>query len=85
MFSTPVTIVQSIFTKMYYLSTKILQGSGTASGTVLQKMCSRICGLNPRLIYLYNVLMLINLEFLKTYMQVTEHFFHNSCLSKHNK
>ena len=33
---------------MYYaLSTKILQGSDTASGTVLQKRCSRICGLNP--------------------------------------
>ena len=32
-------------TKMYYvLSTKILQGSDTASATVLQKSCSRICG-----------------------------------------
>ena len=31
---------------------KILQGLGTASGTVLQKRCSRICGLNPGLIYL---------------------------------
>ena len=78
------TTVQSISTKMYYvLSTKILQGSDTASGTVLQKRCSRIFGLNPRLIYLYNILILIYLEFLKIYMQVTEHFFHNSCLSKH--
>ena len=78
------TTVQSISTKMYYvLSTKILQGSDTASGTVLQKRCSRIFGLNPRLIYLCNILILIYLEFLKIYMQVTEHFFHNSCLSKH--
>ena len=41
---------------MYYvLSTKILQGSDRARGTVLQKTCSRICGLNPRLIYLQRV------------------------------
>ena len=41
---------------MYYLlSTKILQGSDTASGTALQKRCSRIYGLNPRLIYLQRV------------------------------
>ena len=26
---------------------KLLQGSDTASGTVLLKRCSRICGLNP--------------------------------------
>ena len=39
---------------MYYiLSSKILQGSDTATGTVFQKRRSRICGLNPRLIYLY--------------------------------
>ena len=31
---------------------KILQVSDTASVTVLQKNCSRICGLNPGLIYL---------------------------------
>ena len=37
------------------LSTKVLQGSGTASGTVLQKRCSRIYGLNPGLIYLQKV------------------------------
>ena len=30
---------------------KILQGSGTASGTVVQKRSSRICRLNSRLIY----------------------------------
>ena len=30
---------------------KILQGSDTASGTVLKKNCSRIFGLNPGLIY----------------------------------
>ena len=29
---------------------KILQGSDTASGTVLQKRCSSICGLNPAFI-----------------------------------
>ena len=41
---------------MYYvLSTKILQGSDTASGTDFQKRCSKICGLNPRLIYLQRV------------------------------
>ena len=41
---------------MYYvLSTKVLQGSGTASRTVLQKTCCRICGLNPRLIFLQKV------------------------------
>ena len=45
--------VQSISTKLYdVLSNKILQGSGTASGTVLHERCSRICGLNPGLIYL---------------------------------
>ena len=32
-------------TQMYYvLSAKILQGADTATGTVLQKRCSRICG-----------------------------------------
>ena len=36
---------------MYKVSTSILQGSDTASETVLQK-CSRICGSNPELIYL---------------------------------
>ena len=36
--------VQSISTKMYYvLFTKILQGVETASGTGLQKRCSKIC------------------------------------------
>ena len=56
------------------LSTKILQGSDTASGTILKKSCSRICSLNPRLIYLNNILILKYLEILKIYMQVTEHF-----------
>ena len=37
--------VQSISTLMYYvLSTKILQEPDTASGSVLQIRCSRICG-----------------------------------------
>ena len=36
-------------------STKILQGSDTDSGTVLQKSCSRIYGLNPGLPYLQKV------------------------------
>ena len=39
------------------LSTKILQGSDTASGTVLHKRCSRICDLNPGLIYLQKKLL----------------------------
>ena len=34
------------------LSIKILQGSDAASGTLLQKRCSRIYGLNPGLMYL---------------------------------
>ena len=34
---------------MYYLEDT--KRSDTASGTVLQKRCFRICGLNPRLIY----------------------------------
>ena len=33
---------------MHVLSTKILQGADTVSGTVLQKKRSRICGQNPR-------------------------------------
>ena len=33
----------------------MLQGSDIASGTVLQKRCSKICGLNRRLIYLQRV------------------------------
>ena len=37
------TTVQFISTKMYYvLSTKILQGSDTGSGTVLRKTCSNL-------------------------------------------
>ena len=47
--------------------------------------CSRICVLNPRLIYLNNILTLKYLEFLKIFMQVTEYFYHNSCLSKHKR
>ena len=60
---------------MYYvlLSTKIQQGLDTASVTILKKGCSRICGLNSRLIYLNNILILKYLEFLKIYMQVREH------------
>ena len=54
---------------MYYvLSTKILQRLETASGTILQQRCSRICGLNPRLIYLNNIITLKYLEYLKTYI-----------------
>ena len=70
------TTEQSISTKMYYvlLSTKVPQGLDTASGTILKKSCSRICVLNPRLIYLNNILILKYLEFLKIYMQLTEHF-----------
>ena len=51
----PVNIytIQLISTKMYdVFFTKMLQGSDTASWTVLQKRCSAICGLNPGLIYL---------------------------------
>ena len=53
------------------LSTEILQGSDTASGTVLHKRCSRICGLNPGLIYLQKVLKnsFLNLNFLKDIFQ----------------
>ena len=57
---------------MYYaLSTKILQGSDTASGTVLQNRCSRICGLNPILIYLQRVSenSFLKLNFLKDIFQ----------------
>ena len=64
--------VQSISTKMHYvLSTKTLQGSDTASGTVLQKKCFRICGLNPRLIYLQRVSKsaFLKLNFLKYIFQ----------------
>ena len=50
---------------------KILQGSVTASGTVHQKWCSRICGLNPGLIYLHKVSKnsLLKLNFLKYIFQ----------------
>ena len=34
---------------------KTLKGSDTASGTLHQKRCSRICGLNPGLIHLPKV------------------------------
>ena len=53
------------------LSTEILQGSDTASGTVLHKRCSRIYGLNPGLIYLQKVLKnsFLNLNFLKDIFQ----------------
>ena len=48
--------VQSISTTMNKaLSTKILQGPGTASGTVLQKRRLRTFALNPGLIYLQKV------------------------------
>ena len=37
--------VQSVSAKMYYvLLTKILQGGDAASGALLHKRCSRICG-----------------------------------------
>ena len=50
---------------------KILQWSETASGTVLQKRCSRICGLNPGLIYLQKVSKnsFLKLNFLKDIFQ----------------
>ena len=49
--------MQSVSTKMYdLLSTKIVQGSDTASGTVVQKRCSETCGLNLGLIYIYKSL-----------------------------
>ena len=50
---------------------KILQGSNTAGGTVLQKRCSRICGLNPGLIYLQKVSKnsFLKLDFLKDIIQ----------------
>ena len=60
--------VQWIPTKMYYvLYTKVLQGSDTASGTVLQKGYSKICSLNLRLIYLRIVSKnsILKLNFLK--------------------
>ena len=62
--------MQSISTKMnYVLSTKILQESDTSSGAVLQKRCSRICGLNPRLIYSQRVSkkLLLKLKFLEDF------------------
>ena len=66
--------VQSISTKMNKaLSTKILQGPGTASGTVLQKRRLRTFALNPGLIYLQKVLknLFLNLkgEFSSTLFQ----------------
>ena len=53
---------------------KVLQGSYTASGTTLQKRCSRICGLNPGLIYLQKVSKnsFIKLNFLK------DNYYNNS-------
>ena len=50
---------------------KILQGSDTASRTVRQKTCSRICGLNPGLIYLQKVSKnsFLKLNFLKDIFQ----------------
>ena len=53
------------------LSTKILQRSDTASGTVLQKRCSKICGLNLELIYSQEVSKnsFLKLNFLKDIFQ----------------
>ena len=53
------------------LSTKILQGSDRSRGTVIQKRCSRICGLNPGLIYLQKVFKnsFLKLNFLKYIFQ----------------
>ena len=50
---------------------KILQGLDAASGSVLQKRCSRICGLNPGLIYLQKVSKnsFLKLNFLKDIFQ----------------
>ena len=95
--------MQSISTKMYdLLSTKILQGSDTAIGTVVQKRCSKTCGLNLGLIYIYKKslkiisktkllkrffsrILITTITIITCNMQLTEHFFHNSCLSKHKK
>ena len=61
----------SISTKMYDVFTKILQGSDTASGAVLQKRYSKICDLNLGLIYLRKVLKnsFLNLNFSKDVFQ----------------
>ena len=50
---------------------KILQGSDTASGTVLQKRCLRIYDLNPGLTYLQKVSKnsFLKLNFLKDIFQ----------------
>ena len=50
---------------------KILQGSDTASRIVRQKTYSRICGLNPGLIYLQKVSknLFLKLNFLKDIFQ----------------
>ena len=50
---------------------KIQQGPDTASGTVLQKRCSKICGLNPGLMYLQKVSKnpFLKLNFLKDLFQ----------------
>ena len=66
---------------MYYvLSTKVLKGSDTASGTVLQKRCSRICGLNPRLIYLQRVSknLILKLNFLKYIFKDFDYNYYNN-------
>ena len=50
---------------------KILKGSNTAGGTVLQRRRSRICGLNPGLINLQKVSKnsFLKLDFLKGIIQ----------------
>ena len=53
------------------LSAKILQGSDTGRGTVIQKRFFRICGLNPGLISLQKVFKnsFLKLNFLKYIFQ----------------
>ena len=75
--------VQSISTKMYYiLSIKVLQGSDTACGTVLQKKCSRIYGWNSRLICVQRVSKnsFLKLNFLKYIFKDFDHNYYNNSL-----
>ena len=53
------------------ISTKMYERPDTASGTVLQKRCSRICGLNSGLIYLQKVPknLFLKQSFLKDFSQ----------------
>ena len=75
--------VQSISTKMYYIiSTKVLQGSDTVCGTVLQKRCSRIYGLNSRLVCIQRVSKnsFLKLNFLEYIVKDLDHNYYNNSL-----